>query len=61
MEETRKLVLDILSITVLLPDDLNYYEGFDIAVKIMALQEQKKANELLKKIDESLTAIQNIL
>jgi hypothetical protein len=61
MEEARKLVLDILSITILLPDDLNYYEGFDIAVKIMALQEQKKANELLKNIDTSLIEIQNIL
>jgi hypothetical protein len=60
MEETQKLIEEIYTIAQHITS-MTKYEKYDIAIKMLALQEQRKANQLLKNIDDSIIEMQTIL
>ena len=51
MEETQNLINEINELTCMLAGQFSDYEAHDIAVKIRALQEQKKTNAILDVIE----------
>ena len=61
MEETQKLIDEINELTCMLAGKFSDYEAHDIAVKILALQEQRKAEPLTKREQFAALALQGIL
>ena len=49
MEETLKLVGEIDDLSCRILSEFSAYESWDIAIKILALQEQRKAEPLTKR------------
>jgi len=57
MEETEKLIEEIYSITNHF-SQMTKYERYDIGIKILALQEQRKINANLDSIENRLRRIE---
>jgi hypothetical protein len=61
MEETQKLIEEIDNISDLIPVTVTEYEAYDFAIKILALQEQRKANDILADIASEIRILRNKL
>ena len=61
MEETQKLIDEINELTCMLAGKFSDYEAHDIAVKILALQEQRKAEPLTKREQFAGMAFEGLL
>jgi len=58
MEEIQKLVGEIDDLTCRILSEFSAYESYDIAIKILALQEQRKINANLDSIENRLRRIE---
>jgi hypothetical protein len=61
MEETLKLAGEIDDLSCRILSEFSAYESWDIAIKILALQEQRKSKQLEKREYFALLALQGFL
>jgi hypothetical protein len=56
MVETQKLKKEVIELSCILLN-LTEYESLDLAIKILALEEQRKANDILADIANELSIL----